>query len=143
MKNLKKGFYAMLIFGAVLIGFQSNSSALTLTLESGLFNISIDDNGLFDANPAPGAITYIGGIGNFNLNVTTGFSDPAINFPLLMDLVSGNISSNEGGTLTITLSDSGFNLPSPSPGSFIMEIGGTTQGNLSYNAYFAIFRGMN
>ena len=85
-----------------------------------------------DVNPAVGAVTFIGTIGNWVTNVTTGISSsptPSI------DLNSINASNiGVGGTfLDIFLTDTNFVLAGlASLGNFIGTIGGTTDGMVTW-----------
>jgi hypothetical protein len=60
---------------------------------------------------ASGIATFLGAIGNFAANVTTGISKPLIGsvFQPILDLNSIDVTSaNAGGTLTISLTDTDF-----------------------------------
>ena len=86
-----------------------------------------------DSNPAAGAVTWIGSLGVWNANVSTGIGYPlfgSLSWPYL-DLNSVNTSTGSG-TLTITLTQGGFEAPPP-PG-FLFQIGGTTQGTVNASA---------
>jgi hypothetical protein len=79
-----------------------------------------------------GAVTYIGGLGVWTLNVSTGVSKPVIGSAEnpSMDLNSVDYSSS-AGILTITWFDNGYT----GLGGANMEIGGTTAGTIAYGAY--------
>ena len=55
-----------------LAGTQPAEAAIQLTLASGGSTVTVDDGGVGDANPAAGVITYIGAVGGWEFNVTTG-----------------------------------------------------------------------
>lgn len=105
---------------AALVGAVGTASAVpTLTLSDNIGNsVTIVDGGSNDANSSSGVVTFIGSLGVWNLNVTTGISS---NFPSTLDLNSVDVATG-AGVLTLTLSDAGFN----SPGNASSSIGGTT-----------------
>jgi hypothetical protein len=132
--------YSSLIAIAVcilVISFPSLAGATpVLKLSTGDASITINDGDLSDANAAAGVVTYIGPIGNWTLNVTTGQTHIGTDFYPVFDLNSVDSStSNTTGTLTIMLSDDGFTgngLARP----FYASIGGTTYGSITYNTYY-------
>lgn len=109
-------------------------TTLTLKLDDGVNPVvTVMDGGMSDANPTSGAVTWIGGLGVWSVNVSTGIGYPVagtLSWPYL-DLNSVN-NSTAAGTLTLTLTQGGFTAPPP-PG-FLFQIGGTTQGTLNASA---------
>jgi hypothetical protein len=103
----------------------------TLTLTDGTTTITIEDGKILDSNPLAGVVTYIGGIGVWSINVSTGIS-PTTADPF-MDLSSANASSG-AGNLSILFTETGF-----TPGS-AMSIGGTSTvsagGSLLYTSWY-------
>ena len=80
-----------------------------------------------------GFINFIGGLGVFNINVTTGVSKPNIG-PARIDLNSINVSSFGTGTIKIGLTDTDFpSFIAPTPWSVINEIGGVAGGTVLSN----------
>ncbi|UPU35272.1 PEP-CTERM sorting domain-containing protein [Geomonas paludis] len=124
------------VIALILALMTTSAHALSIRLTDGGVNtVTIADNGLGDANPAAGAVTYIGDIGAFTTNVSTGLSHPVLGslaYPSL-DLGSINVSSG-GGTnkLYIYLTDTGFTGVFP---TFAASIGGTTGGTVKYSTY--------
>lgn len=119
------------VVAMALIGTPASATPLlTLTLNDGSNIVSVVDGGAGDSNLAEGAVTWIGSIGNWIVNVSTGLGEPLIGSTSMpkLDLNSVNVS-NQAGTLTLLLTQGGFTSPS-APG-FIFNIGGTTQGNVS------------
>ncbi len=107
----------------------SMGTPLTLTLNDGSSSVTIVDGGSGDSNSTTGAVTWIGGLGVWSVNVSTGLGYPAsgtLTWPYL-DLNSIN-KSKAAGTLTILLTQGGFDPNSP-PG-FAFNIGGTTNGSV-------------
>jgi len=111
---------------------QTNADAI-LKLTSGATTVSITDTtdgSGGDVNPLEGVITFVGAVGNFTLNVTTGTTKPFNATPLspYMDLNNISATTSAGpGTLTIEFTDTDFVATSSSMG-FVFQIGGTTQG---------------
>ena len=89
----------------------------------------IYDLGIGDFNPAAGAITFLGNIGSFVVNVVTGISKPLIG-PSSLDLNSINVTGSSAGTLLVGLSDTNF---INNYGSFLTSSGGTTNGSVDFN----------
>ena len=122
-----------LVLGATAFAPAKAEAALVLQLsEAGFATLTINDNGAGDINPLVGVITFSGAYGTFIVNTTTGISDPILGSPVSpwMDLNSVNVSTLPG-TLTLENIDDGF---LALPGSFIMNIGGTTTGSVTYDA---------
>lgn len=100
----------------------------TLEISDGTNTVTIADAGLGDLNGLAGAVTYIGAVGGWSLNVSTGVSDTGM---ATMDLNSIDASAG-AGTLTISFSDIDFT----KTGSAFATIGGTTAGTVSYATYW-------
>jgi hypothetical protein len=103
----------------------------TLSLYDGTTTIVVTDGGAGDLNPISGAVTYLGPIGNWNLNVSTGLSDPLLGplgFPH-MELNSVN-ASTAPGTLQIMWTDTGFTAVVP---GFSTLVGGTLANGATAN----------
>jgi hypothetical protein len=109
----------------------SMATPLTLKLDDGSNPVvTVTDDGAGDSNLVNGAVTWIGTLGVWTVNVSTGIGFPlqgSLSWPYL-DLNSINVS-NAAGTLTLTLTQGGFTAPPP-PG-FLFQIGGTTQGTVN------------
>ena len=119
---------------AGLLVFVPNAGAtLQLTLQSGASTFIINDNGAGDANGAVGQITFIGAVGNWILNVTTG----TVGTNPIIDLNSvDTVSGNGTGANSLTLKFTSTNLAGPRIG-FTSNIGGTVAGGqiLTYQGY--------
>ena len=95
--------------------------------------VTIVDQGANDINTTPGVVMFSGSVGGFAVNVSTGVSKPVLGsaaFPSI-DLNSIDLTTRTGGSLQIWLTDTGFTALGPA----IMAIGGTTVGNVTYNAW--------
>jgi hypothetical protein len=133
MKSLKK-----LVGAAALVGLASlatpASAGLILTLSDGTTSVSITDGGTGDANATAGGITFMGAVGCYTFNVTTGVGDELLPTITGIDLNSINIATTcqAPSTLTITFSQDGF----VGGSNFNGHIGGTSSGlGVSYAMY--------
>lgn len=129
-----KKILIMVLAVVMFIGIQSVHAIPTLQLHSGATTVTITDGGIGDSNPLAGAVTFIGSVGVFDLNVTTGLTAPHVGSAVLpqMDLNSVD-TTNNAGTLTIKFSETGFG--PLAVGGFISLVGGTTQGTASFATY--------
>lgn len=112
---------------AALIGAPLAASAmptLSFSVDGGAA-VLCADNTACDSNAAVGAVTFIGAIGAFDVNVTTGISKPIFTGqPTLIDLNSINVQTAAGvHTLEIMFSDTGF--------TGVGSVGGAFGGTLS------------
>lgn len=130
------GVFAVIMLTLALMATSANALSIRLT-DGGANTVTIGDNGAGDMNPAAGAVTYIGAIGAFTTNVSTGVSYPILGSPAYpwLDLSSIDVTSGAGGTnkLYIYLTDTGF---TGAFSSFAATIGGTTGGTVKYGTYF-------
>lgn len=122
---MKKIIMMLVVAVAAIIIVPAVYATPTLTLNDGINPvITITDGGVGDFNPNPGEVTFIGSVGVWTSNVSTGFESGTSLLPEL-DLNSINKSSGTGN-LTITFSDT-FN--NPLNGSITTEVGGTLGGS--------------
>ncbi|MGZ5829152.1 MAG: hypothetical protein ACXWJW_11530 [Xanthobacteraceae bacterium] len=100
----------------------NRAHALSLQLTQGAFVANANDSA------TPGFAQFIGSLGTYIVNVSTGLSDPILGSPAVpqMDLNSVDVAGPSGGVLTIMLSDTGF---AGTGGliSFLHQIGGTVR----------------
>lgn len=135
--DMKKLFGLMAILTCMMLASGGAHAAAILTLNDGsgspAGSVSIEDGSALDMNPFAGAVTYIGSVGSWFINVSTGLSKPILGneFSPSMDLSTINFGI---GTMTITLSDSGFQNWTGLPLQFDMAIGGTSGGTVNYSA---------
>lgn len=132
-EQMKRIFIIVMAF-MVVVGMTATAQAIPiLTLNDGTTSVSISDGGAGDVNSLAGAVTYVGQVGSFLLNVSTGVTKPLIgdiDKPEL-DLHSVNVVSTGSGTLTITFTEDGFGPVASWVKGFYTAIGGTTQGTVS------------
>lgn len=122
--------------GATALGFFGSAYAVpSLRISDGVNPIvTVTDGAGTDANGAAGAVTWIGSVGVWTLNVDTGVTKPftgSASAPY-MDLNFIDISS-AAGTLTLMFSETGFT----QLGSASALIGGTTSGTVTYQTYWS------
>jgi hypothetical protein len=93
-------------------------------------SVMIEDGKLGDINPLAGAVTYLGTLGEWTVNVTTAISKPLLGPQPTIDLNSVNVGGGTG-TLLVRMTDTDFTVPAGQAG-FTSEIGGTTDGKVEY-----------
>ena len=123
---------AVVLAALTFVAPADRANALTLQLTQGLNTVTTNDG------VTPGLAQFIGALGTYIVNVSTGISDPILGSPAAphMDLNSVNVAGPSGGVLTIMLSDTGFN-GTGGLISFLHQIGGTvTGGSVSVKTYF-------
>jgi hypothetical protein len=130
---MKKLTVVAAVVFVLAMGFQGLGHATPiLYLSDGVTIVSITDNLAGDSNSAEGAVSFIGSIGVWTVNVSTGITKPVVgdqNNPYV-DLSSVNVSSG-AGTLYISFVETGFY----QLGAVSLSAGGTTVGSVSFNAY--------
>jgi len=137
--KLKPNGWTLLLFASLMIVSVQNASAVVeLKLSDGLgHTVDIVDGTIQDASNSSGvgvvdgAVSFIGAIGKWKLNVSTALSGGT---PIL-DVSSLDRTSVSGaGILTISASDSGY---SPASQGFTFDVGGTTTlpGILTFQAF--------
>ena len=138
----KKVKYALFfVVWAVAVTVVSFPAYATFILEleqtsiGGTGPVTIPDGSGLDSNPVIGAITFIGVVDGFTINVTTGLSKPVLSSaPGKIDLNSIDLSG-AAGTLEIRLSDTDFPTLVPNA-ALMMAAGGTTNGKVSLTSIF-------
>jgi hypothetical protein len=132
-----KAILSVMFAISLTLGIQANAHAIRLGFND--FNgtlFYVNDNSPLDSNPAVGAITFIGAIGSWTLNVTTGVSKPVIGSAEAphMDLSSFNAeTTSAGGRLRFGVSDIDFT----GEGGLALNVGGTTGGTISFDLWGA------
>lgn len=122
----------LLAIGLAACAQTRSEAALRLRIEQGAIGVQIADQSAADGNPTVGVVQFSGAIGTFDINLTAGFSKPAIGGGLNyseMDLLTFN-GTTTGGSLQITLEDTDFPfIPQPDgPAVMVTRIGGTLSG---------------
>ena len=129
---------------AVMLSFFGikNADALPLGIQlyDGTTTITVWDDGVGDVNSTTGAVTYIGSIGVWTVNVTTGIGVPVVgtsSWPIL-DLNSVNVTTTTGGTLNVAVTQTGLGPLPTGSSSLRTSVGGTTAGTVSFNTYYDV-----
>jgi len=119
----------LFVSGFVLFGAQSVSADFKLKLESDATTVTIEDNVSPDLDPTAGSIVFIGAVGSFNVQTSTGLSKPAVGDSSVarLDLIVVTTNSDATAELTISLTDTDFG-PGASDTTLTSSIGGTTTG---------------
>lgn len=147
MFSISKGrgfWYGFLLFIQIMVlGLIAAPSAhaISIILDNPLtagVDVTCADGAACDLGPTVGSVTFIGSVGNFFLNVTTGITYPALGTPASaeIDLNSVDVSSSGGGTLIIRVSEVGYTGPI-NGGTFSsgFSVGGVTSGTITFNAF--------
>jgi hypothetical protein len=135
--NKLKTLAPVAAIGLTMLMTMPAHATLSLRLVQGASSVTIADGSGLDINPTAGVVTWLGTIGTYSVNVTTGLGYPAVGSPTnpFLDLSSLNTTTATGGALTVLLSQTGF--ATSGPLNFHGQIGGTTQANLvEYLAYY-------
>lgn len=130
--GLKRSIIATALAGVAMAAAAAPAqAAMILQLSDGVDTVTVLDGGLRDSNPAVGAITWIGSLGDFVINVSTALSQPAIGTSesAELDLNSVNLYDADGvGTsnvMTLELVDTDFTAGIGLPGTLTAHYGGT------------------
>jgi hypothetical protein len=87
-------------------------AAPILQLQQGGETVTVYDGGAGDLNTTADVITFMGTVGTYSFNITTGVSTQSTDAAYL-GLSSFDVFTSTGGPLTITLVDTGYTLPVP------------------------------
>lgn len=124
---------------ATVFGFsaQQTDAALIVELENGASTVTVTDNGVGDSDPTLGSVTYVGSVGVFDINVTTGISKPLVGSATepILTLNSVNTSSTAAGTLKVRMTATDFTGPVGAGLAAPLDFGGTTNGTAALDAY--------
>jgi len=125
------------LFGLLFVAAAPNAHAIVeLTLTNGATTIDVLDGGALDSCAATDCVTYNGGVGNWTVNVDTGFSGSDPNSLGLA--YSGFSSKKVAGALVVTVSN---NFYVPATDGFTFHAGGTSTLRSGSNVAFAAFGG--
>jgi hypothetical protein len=134
MKTKSSFLEKLLVAGIVALATVPFAHAVpSLRITDGMNTVTIADSGSGDLNPFEGAVSYIGSLGNFFLNVSTGISKPLLGSAArpFLELNSVDISGKPG-ILTILFSDTSF---TPIDGGVLASIVGDAKGTIEYSTY--------
>jgi hypothetical protein len=136
--NFKKMARMFLAAAALFLGASQANATLILTLDDGQGNTrTITDGGVFDLDPTTGAIAWLGALGNWNFNFTAGLGSAGTGSDTTsLDLSSLNATSGAGGSLTITLAQTGLLFPIGTNLTATSAVGGVTSGTVTFTSLF-------
>jgi hypothetical protein len=123
---------------AVCAVAQSAHAVATLRLNDTINGpVSVVDNTPGDWNPLEGVVTFIGSLGSWTVNVTTGITKPALGSSTApsMDLNSVNVSSSGAANLIIEFTETGFGPLGTA--DFETNVGGSTGGSATFAAFLS------
>ena len=135
-KTLIAGVALAVVCSMAMVG---NAMTLSMSLFDNTSIVTGSDTGLDNLNSAKGGLAFIGGIGSWTTNVSSGVSNPIIGTfaNQALDLNTLNISSSSEDKLTISLWDSYSDVGDLDAGitSFISRVGCTSTGSVDIS-YF-------
>jgi hypothetical protein len=137
--KMAREWLAVVVAVGMVAAATSSYAVPTLFLSDGVNTVMVADGSGSDANSAAGAVTWIGSLGVWNLNVSTGISKgtattPSFDFnsvDAIIPTVGPGIAS---GPYTLYVWFGDVNL-GPTSGSFLATIGGTSAGSVTYNTF--------
>jgi len=134
------------IAAAIFISPSVHSQTAVLQLINGATTVTVADQSGSDSNSTVGVVTYVGAVGDFETNVTTGSSKPITGNATgpVLSLASLNITntSNTAETITLLFSDNGFGPTTgfPQAALSVTQLGQTPpsppNGSVTYNNYW-------
>jgi PEP-CTERM motif-containing protein len=111
---------------------------LLLRLTDGTTTVTVSNGGAGDSNPLSGVITFIGSVGTWITNVSTGFGSGAPTFTAgHLDLNSANTNTDGPGQLDILLTETNLSAPF---NSFTMNFGETLSGTAGSTVDYRAWR---
>lgn len=116
--------------GAVPIASQAT---LALRLSDGSSTVTIVDGGIGDLNSAAGAITFIGGIGAFSINVSTALGDEATDYKgIHLDSINNSFGT---GSLQIAMTETDITSGAAGASAIGVSFGGVAGGTIRGRFY--------
>lgn len=111
------------------LGLQLQSGSTTDTICDNNINFAGCTSNTPDGLPTTvGAVLFAGSVGSWNVQTTTGTSQPVLNLPELLDMTNTSINTSGGGSpITLTLTLTGVTTPSGIT-QLVNAIGGTATG---------------
>ena len=134
--RLKSGWIGLAVAAAMIAGFTGPARAtLFLQLSSGGQTVTIEDGGVGDMNASVGAVTFMGSVGGFAMNISTGTSKPILGDSTYgaLSLGSMDFSGPAAGEITIRLTDTSYTQQNIASGAF--SAAGVTDGAVTTKAY--------
>jgi hypothetical protein len=138
MKRIMIRMLGLLMLIALVSVSAAFAGPVSLRLSNDGVNwITVPDNSGLDIDPTTGEETYVGTVGNWQINVSTGLGSAVLS-PGHMDLDSVDSSIFQGNPQSLYIEFSETNI-SGAFGSFGTSFGGTNQNTTSvFNAYYSM-----
>jgi len=134
-KLAKVGSILILAWAFSIGAVSTANAALMLRLDdltTAGIEVTVTDQGAGDMSPTAGVIVFIGPVGGFTINVSTGVNNTTLGAALIPSLDLNSINFTMGtGSLDVYLTDTGFTALGPA----MMSIGGVSAGNVTYAAW--------
>jgi hypothetical protein len=106
--------------------------------------VSCADGAACDQNALAGVVTFIGTVGAFTVNVTTGESKPLLGNNPIFDLNSVDTQTGGGNhSLRIQFSDTGFTTPGQISGTWGGTLNGPAGTTVQAAAYYSLLNTLN
>jgi hypothetical protein len=106
-EQIMKRVVGVVMFAAVLAVAQvAQAAVIQMRLTSGVSTVTIDDNGAGDLNGGTGTIVFMGAVGGWSLNVSTGLGSDGAAVPGYMDL-NDLSQTNSSSSLVIEFTQTG------------------------------------
>ena len=133
MRVMLRVMFAMVLLS--LLGGQAEAGLILMLSDTAdNASVTIVDNGIGDMSSDLGVVTFVGKIGEFSVNVSTGLSSPVIGSGLLPQLdlnsVDAKLTGSKADVLTIKLTDTGW-APTIHSTTLTQEVGGTLSGSIA------------
>jgi hypothetical protein len=131
--SISRAAIALCTVVALAHAASASAGTISLQLSSGATVLTVNDGGVGDSNPLAGAISYIGPVGSWFFNSSTGVGENLYG-AASMDLASLNMAYGAIDPLIVSLTQTGVTSPAT---SFAMDFGGTGLGlaSVTYAAY--------
>lgn len=92
-------------------GLQLSSGGSTATICDNNADFAGCTSNQPDSNPGTDAITFIGSVGGWSSNVSTGLTNPVVSLPLLLEFNNTSVATSGAAPITLLLSVTGLTGP--------------------------------
>ena len=106
--NFTKNLVGSLMAATILLPMAAHAAPTLRFSVDGGASVTCADGDACDLSATAGVVTFVGAVGSYNINITTGLGG-GVSSTFLMDLNSVNLQTGQGThTLEILFSDTGF-----------------------------------
>lgn len=132
MKILKSMAAMGLLAATAAVPMLAQAGPVSLRLTDGTTTVTLADGSALDMNAAVGAVTYIGTLGGFSLNVSTAVGDELTSYQgIHFDSIS---NSSGSGNLQVSMTETNLDF-GPGPHGFTSLFGGVAGGSIQGRTY--------